>query len=99
MTVLDMLHKVGVEDNVSFYNGKNGRSDFVLDLIWHGSFEKAFQRHLSAVQDGKRMDAGDADDENKSQNVNIDDCFAEFKSPEILDEDNKWYCSKCKEHV
>jgi ubiquitin carboxyl-terminal hydrolase 4/11/15 len=31
--------------------------------------------------------------------ITIDDCFDEFKKPEILDEDNMWYCSKCKEHV
>jgi len=23
----------------------------------------------------------------------------EFKTSEMLDEDNKWFCSKCKEHV
>ena len=31
--------------------------------------------------------------------MTIDDCFAEFRRPETLDEDNMWYCSKCKEHV
>lgn len=101
MTVLDMLHKVGVEDNTSFYSGKGGRSDFVLNLIWHGAFDKSFQRHLSAVSDGKKLNAKEEeeDDPNNQKNVSIDQCFDEFKSPEILDEDNKWYCSKCKEHV
>jgi ubiquitin C-terminal hydrolase len=27
------------------------------------------------------------------------DCLEEFKKSEVLDEDNKWFCSKCKEHV
>ena len=31
--------------------------------------------------------------------VGIEDCFDEFKRAEILDEDNMWYCNKCKEHV
>ena len=31
--------------------------------------------------------------------VTIDDCFEEFKKPEILDEQNMWYCNKCKTHV
>lgn len=31
--------------------------------------------------------------------VNIIDCLKEFKVTETLDEDNKWYCNKCKDHV
>ena len=36
MTVLDMLHKIGVEDNVSFYESKRnaGKSDLILNIIW-----------------------------------------------------------------
>ena len=33
-TVLDMLHKIGVEDNVSFYGEKRGKNDLILNLIW-----------------------------------------------------------------
>lgn len=29
----------------------------------------------------------------------MDDCLEEFKLPEMLDEDNKYYCGRCKEHV
>ena len=29
----------------------------------------------------------------------LGDCFEDFKQTETLDEDNKWYCSKCKDHV
>ena len=31
--------------------------------------------------------------------ITIDDCFKEFEKNEILDQDNMWYCNKCKEHV
>jgi ubiquitin carboxyl-terminal hydrolase 4/11/15 len=31
--------------------------------------------------------------------VSLDDCFQTFTKPERLDENNMWYCSKCKEHV
>jgi ubiquitin carboxyl-terminal hydrolase 4/11 len=31
--------------------------------------------------------------------IDIDQCLEEFKKPEALDEDNKWYCNKCKDHV
>ena len=27
------------------------------------------------------------------------DCLEEFERPEQLDEDNKWYCPSCKDHV
>ena len=47
MTVLDMLNKVGVDDNISFYNNKNGKADFILNLIWAQSFSKNLIKHLS----------------------------------------------------
>ena len=31
--------------------------------------------------------------------MTLQDCFEEFRKPEMLDEDNKWYCNKCKDHV
>jgi len=31
--------------------------------------------------------------------VQLSDCLAEFEKPELLDEDNQWYCPKCKNHV
>ena len=31
--------------------------------------------------------------------ITLADCFNEFKITETLDEDNKWYCNKCKEFV
>ena len=49
-TVLDFLHKTGVEDNISFYNSKDGKSDLILSVFWHSSFEmKDFLKHLSSV--------------------------------------------------
>ena len=35
-----MLNKVGVDDNVSFYNNKKGKNDFILNLVWQKDFEK-----------------------------------------------------------
>ena len=39
------------------------------------------------------------DTESETKGVSIGDCFEEFRKEELLDEDNKWYCNKCKEHV
>ena len=58
------------------------------------------QNHLSGVDKGVRVDKKNAHGEDyEGKDITIEDCFAEFKKPELLDEDNKWYCNKCKEHV
>ena len=31
--------------------------------------------------------------------LNLDTCFELFETVEILDDNNKWYCPKCKEQV
>jgi ubiquitin carboxyl-terminal hydrolase 4/11/15 len=38
-------------------------------------------------------------DNENSEPCNIEDCFRLFEETEILDKDNMWYCSKCKEFV
>lgn len=39
------------------------------------------------------------DDENHDAEVTLDDCMQEFKRASMLDENNLWYCNKCKDHV
>jgi hypothetical protein len=34
ITVIDMINKVGAEDNISFYNNRQGRQDFILNIVW-----------------------------------------------------------------
>ncbi len=95
-----MLHKVGAEDNVSFYSNKHGKNDFILNLVWHKEFDASFQKHLSSVSNETPIAEGfNPSEDTDKKEITIDDCFDEFKKPEILDEDNMWYCSKCKEHV
>ena len=38
------------------------------------------------------------DEEEKKNNINIYQCFEQFEEPEILGEENAWYCSNCKQH-
>lgn len=81
-----MLHKVGVEDNNSFYNNEKGKGDFILNLVWQQDFDPQLQRHLSSVQgEADRVETYDASQENRKIEVAIDDCFEEFKKPELLD--------------
>lgn len=100
MTVLDMLNKNGVDDNISYYGDNRGKHDFILNMVWADAFHKHFIKHLSGMEEGKRIDGGGAESEqNEPSAISIEDCFNEFKKTEVLDEDNMWYCNKCKEHV
>ena len=97
MTVADLLKKLNVDDNISYYNEGKGRKDVTLAFTWSSDFKQDVQKILSSVQEFPRQNADESIDEQRD--ITIDDCFNEFKKPEILDEQNKWYCSKCKEHV
>lgn len=94
-----MLHQIGVEDNVSFYDNKKGKHDVILDMVWARDFQDMFIKQLSgmtsAVKAGNDRDA----EIEESQQITLMDCFQEFRKPEMLDDDNKWYCNKCKDHV
>lgn len=95
-----MLEKIGVDDNISFYGENRGKHDLILDMDWSSSFTKLFMKHLSGMIEGVRIDeAQDDQSQFESKEISIEDCFCEFKKTEILDEQNMWYCNKCKEHV
>jgi len=98
MTVLDLLHKVGVEDNVSFYD-ERGKRDVILNMVWHADFEDAFIKQLSGMAQGKKLENAPEEILEDGQTITLKDCFEEFRRPEMLDDENKWYCNKCKEHV
>jgi hypothetical protein len=59
MTVLDMLNKSGVDDNVSFYADNRGKQDFIINMVWASTLHKNFIKHLSGMEEGKRVDGGD----------------------------------------
>lgn len=99
MTVLDLLHKIGVEDNVSFYDNR-GKRDVILSIVWHSDFEDTFIKQLSGMTTAKKLDSAPQDSEiEETQQITLRDCFEEFRKPEMLDDENKWYCNKCKDHV
>mmetsp|Transcript_38637 Transcript_38637/g.58801 ORF Transcript_38637/g.58801 Transcript_38637/m.58801 type:complete len:332 (-) Transcript_38637:391-1386(-) len=98
-TVLDMLHKTGSEDNISFYGGGKGKRDFIINLVWQHDFEKPLLRHLSSHEVAQRKDMEDEDEKENDDELTIQSCFKQFKIKETLDKDNMWYCSKCKDHV
>jgi len=37
--------------------------------------------------------------EKKKNGLTLDDCLEEFEKPEVLAEQDEWYCPRCKKHV
>ena len=52
-----------------------------------------FLKNVEPIDDDKK------DDKKKTDTITLDACFGFFSLDEQLDEDNKWYCPKCKEFV
>jgi hypothetical protein len=53
MTVKDMLNKLGVDDNVSYYKGQ-GNKDFVLNMKWNSDFnERYIDYYLTGTKPGE----------------------------------------------
>jgi ubiquitin carboxyl-terminal hydrolase 4/11/15 len=94
-----MLHRIGVEDNISFYSGQKGKRDLILNIQWQRDFEDAFIKQLSGMCTPQQVGKSSTDEHESSGDISLKDCFEEFRRPEMLDDDNKWYCNKCKDHV
>lgn len=81
-----------------FETGQYHRSeDFQVNLVWHQDL--AACSFLDQLINVKRFPNEDEAADAGSSEISLEDCFREFKQSEQLDEDNKWYCNKCKEHV
>ncbi len=88
------------EKLVSFLKEDCTESFLFIGIEWSKSnfmltneiFER-FVDHASLVEAVKKHRAM------LNRNLTLDQCLDNFTRPERLDEDNKWYCSKCKDHV
>lgn len=65
-------------------NNKAALSTFVSDRV-----ETLKDTQLEARAQARRM--------RSNRGICLDDCLAEFEKEEILSEEDKWYCPKCKE--
>jgi len=54
---------------------------------------------MATAMPGKKLDTATEDERAVSSEIQIEQCLAEFKQSETLDEENKWYCNVCKEFV
>ena len=55
------------------------------------SFLSSFSTETAAPKDGQI--------EATKKELTIHDCFEELSKEQILDEDDKWHCPKCKDFV
>jgi len=54
VTVKDMLDKLGVTDNISYYKGGQGNNDFILNIKWNSDFsERYIDYYLTGSKPGE----------------------------------------------
>lgn len=102
LSLKDMLNKIGVEDNTSFFQQDNGKNDLILNCVLHTQFQQQdLFKELEAPPRTSMAEynAGKYSHLQEESSVSIYDCLNEMSNQEILDEDNMWYCNKCKTHV
>jgi hypothetical protein len=72
-----------------------------VQITWHHEIEKKLFEYLSTAVpfEKKENDDESMDSQTSAADIKLTDCLREFKQSEVLDEENMWYCSKCKDHV
>jgi hypothetical protein len=100
--VKDLLNQIKLEHNDTFFS--TNKSDVGKELKLNVVFHPGICPHFTSVlMSAVTWDRKDIDPETakikETDNVQMEDCLREFKVTETLDEDNKWYCNKCKDHV
>lgn len=68
-----------------------------MELYWRKN-DKDIEKKFDQLKANGKGDSDDKDSKKKS-GTTIQQCFKLFEKPEILAEDNAWYCPKCKDLV
>jgi len=68
----------------------------IFEVVWNNKLPEEF---FTQFQAAKAFDKSSTEETKESGAITLGDCLEEFSKPEQLDEDNKWYCPQCKEHV
>jgi len=94
-SILDTLKQDSVN---SFYssNPKVRGKELIFNVLLHQDIHKGLFTFLATAV---KFDVDSTAAVERASDVQLTDCLREFKQTEILDEENMWYCSKCKEHV
>ncbi len=98
----DLLTKAGITSNVSFYPNfdtyKRGKYDLILEIVWNSAVPVEFFEYFQSAKPFPNTENG-GEESKESGAITLGDCLEEFSKPEQLDEENKWYCPQCKDHV
>jgi len=103
ITVAECLNKYDLDRNDTLFSGSSSKrgKEFQVSITWHSSVVSELGNFLMMAKEKQKPGTDDAEmeDSKGSSEVQLSDCFQEFKQTETLDEDNKWYCNKCAEFV
>ena len=100
LQINSIIEKLDLQTNNTFYSSdklKRGK-ELQIQVVWHEDIYKHLFDFLATAVPFEVAPQKQEREEGKSE-VMLTDCLAEFKQSETLDEDNMWYCNKCKEHV
>lgn len=81
------------------YSNKKRRI-FELEVFWNKDNHQAALQKLDRCKKHERFAEIDrASDQVKAEDITLNQCFESFMTPEMLGQDNAWYCRICKDHV
>ena len=105
VTLHDLLNKYGTEQhipNIYFYNPTHPKSTkekvFELELVWSKSAKEKIIDSVNKYDEPNPTSPVVMKNGIKHE-LNLYNCFDQFVENDILDEENKWFCSRCKDHV
>jgi ubiquitin C-terminal hydrolase len=93
-SLMDMC-KVKSNDTLYVNDRQVKGKDVQFEVVWHPSVNSHLFDALAAADQWKQVNEFEA----PRKGVELIDCLKEFRVTETLDDDNKWYCSNCKDHV
>ena len=84
----------------------NRGREFGLCVTWNKNIDDELFSHLGTASrivedkpEGTKEESGSVVSRRNNAEATLADCFESFKQTETLDENNKWYCRTCKDHV
>lgn len=97
-------HKAAEEKRTPIpYSDEHKISSYFKKFSESGSLELELTLHQKARSENMKLNKCKESDQtnqllNEPKSYSIYDCFNLFIKPEVLDKDNTWYCSQCKDH-
>lgn len=86
------------EENEHKYGKK--KKVFELEIFWNKDRQQAALQKLDRCKKHEKFAEITSDAEKvTAEEITLNQCFESFMTPEMLGQDNAWYCRKCKEHV